>query len=543
MNARAPWVVRFARSLRWAWRELSEPMVASGFGGHAFKGAEGGRLYLDWLASLMSPNEEVRASLRRLRARGRDMGRNTPEGSKYIDMFVTNVVGHQGFRVQPNNRNERGELMDDLNDELEYKFDQYADGPVTLNGRLSLVDHLQTQCRAWSQDGEFFARAWIDFDDRPLALEPIDADLVDDSFNREKSRNNPNQVRLGIETDQYGRRLNYFVLDYPEHWGQGERQHQVIPASEIAHVYLERRPGQMRGITHFAPVLWAMKQLTGYVEAELIAARISACKMGFLKKRADAPGTFDPAAAMGTRPGSTGKVGASPAPMRLEAIPGLMEYIGDLEFEGWDPDHPNAAYEAFVRMIKRDIASGLNVYYNAHANDSQGTSYSADRGFTNREHDSWRVLQHVLIRNYIRWIYDRWLEVSVLRGDVKVPGRAWKRFRSVNVMPRGWRLFDPQKDADYWERAIRLGVYSRTRAAAEMGFDIYDLIDERKREEAYAKQQGVSIDGLLAKDPDAKPPKGDGDDYDGPKDEDDTPNGNGNGSGRNRLMPLLNGGK
>ena len=46
---------------------------------------------------------------------------------------------------------------------------------------------------------------------------------------------------------------------------------------------MTKRPGQSRGVTWFAPVMVSIRMLEGYQEAELVAARAGASKMGFFE--------------------------------------------------------------------------------------------------------------------------------------------------------------------------------------------------------------------------------------------------------------------
>lgn len=68
----------------------------------------------------------------------------------------------------------------------------------------------------------------------------------------------------GIEVDPLGRPVAYHV--------HGQR----VPASQIAHMFDRRRPGQVRGETWYAPVLTTLRQERDLVTAELQASRNTA---------------------------------------------------------------------------------------------------------------------------------------------------------------------------------------------------------------------------------------------------------------------------
>ncbi|MCH7532721.1 MAG: phage portal protein [Gemmatimonadetes bacterium] len=90
------------------------------------------------------------------------------------------------------------------------------------------------------------------------------------------------EIRMGIEMDANGRRLAYHVFTRHPSEGLGrERTH--VPAAEIIHFFVRYRPGQTRGYSLFAPVLTTLKMVDGLTDAELVASRLAAAKMGFIK--------------------------------------------------------------------------------------------------------------------------------------------------------------------------------------------------------------------------------------------------------------------
>src|SRR5690349_18807097 len=75
-----------------------------------FKAAEISRLTMDWVASCLRPDEEIQYELRRLRARARELARNNPIVRQFLNLLVTNVIGHNGPKFQSTIR--RGGQLD-----------------------------------------------------------------------------------------------------------------------------------------------------------------------------------------------------------------------------------------------------------------------------------------------------------------------------------------------------------------------------------------------------------------------------------------------
>ena len=91
---------------------------------------------------------------------------------------------------------------------------------------------------------------------------------------------------MGVEVDDFGKAVTYHLLG--EHPGDHEfansysRKHVRVPADQMLHVFLPERAHQTRGVPMLATAIGALKMLHGYREAELVAARVAASKMGFI---------------------------------------------------------------------------------------------------------------------------------------------------------------------------------------------------------------------------------------------------------------------
>jgi len=56
-----------------------------------YSGASGTRLTLDWIATILSSDQEIRGNLRLLRARGRELSRNNPVAQNFLKLLAANV--------------------------------------------------------------------------------------------------------------------------------------------------------------------------------------------------------------------------------------------------------------------------------------------------------------------------------------------------------------------------------------------------------------------------------------------------------------------
>ncbi len=471
-------------------RRARRAMVTGAAGGlsrrQLYKGAEVSRLTADWLASLAHPDDELRWNLRRLRARGRELARNNPVARQFLNMLAVNVVGPTGITLQSQVQNNDGKLNRAINDKIEAGWGEWGADP-TVGGRVSLTSFEHQLLRTIATEGEAFVRLWLGFDNRfGFALEAIDADQVDEMWNR-AAQADSNEIRMGVEVDGYGRPVAYHVWNKPESFFGSTYKPRVrerLEASQIIHIYDQERVNQTRGVLWFAPVMWSLKMLEGYSEAELVAARVSASKMGMFTRKAGETevGTLEP------EPGSTA--------ITMEANPGTFDFVPDgYELSTWNPDHPSTAFADFMKTKYREVATGLGASYNALANDLEGVNYSSMRSGLLIERERWRTVQHWWIRSFLRRVYGEWLNMALLSGALVLDSRDAKKFQAARWTPRGWPWVDPLKDAQAGVIGIQTGLTSRRKLLAEQGLDLEEILQDLSEEAKLAEEYGVDISG------------------------------------------------
>ncbi len=466
-----------------------------------YVGSAMNRLTWDWIARCMSPDDEVRGELKVLRARARELARNDPSVTQFLNMLLVNVVGAHGARLQAQVRDRDGNLDVRVNEAIETAWARYARGPVTVDGTMNLVAFEHLQLESVARDGEGFTRVVQGPGRRDgIALQPIDADLVDETRTAVLVPG-AREVRLGIEIDGEGARLGYWINEQRYMPGSESRPPYRIAAAEVLHHLRTKRANQMRGITWIAPVLAAIHHLNMYTETELIAARAGAAKMGFIvTKDPDAPPPGGIEGTEATGDGSSPSASGLLPGQEMEATPGTIEQLAPgQEFQGWSPDHPSTAFPDFTKSVLRRIATGLGVTYNTLASDLEGVNFSSMRSGLLLERDLWRLLQEWWIGSFRQPIYERWLNAAILARELRLPSADWRQYRDVKWISRGWDWVDPVKDVQASVIAIGNGLDSRTRILSEKGVDRYEVLEELAREAEDALEAGVSIDAGASK--------------------------------------------
>lgn len=453
------------------------------YGSNVFDAADFNRYLGDWYTSRIAPDDEIRWALVRLRTRARDLEKNNAVARHFLRMLHTNVIGPHGFRHRARVRDNSGNLNARLNRTIEDGWARWARRP-TIDGRGNLNSLQRLALRTVARDGEVFIRKWRGFDNEfGFALELIDADLVDELLNAWGTETGDSSIRMGVEVDAYRRPIGYHIWNRPElATGYGPpRERKRIPAAEIIHLYDPDRVGQTRGPSWMASVMVPLRHLGAYKEAELIASRIAAAKMGFFKRVKDGYGSM-----------TAGPKGT----FEVSGDPGSFGILPDgYELDAWSPDHPSNAFAAFVKAHLRDIGTGLGASYNSMANDLEGVNYSSMRSGLLIEREYWRTLQEWWTDSFLLPVYEEWMQFAMLSGALKLDSRDPRRFRDVQFRPRGWPWVDPLKDNQATVLAIQNGLGSRTAALAEQGEDFEEIIEQLAEETRIAAELGVTIVG------------------------------------------------
>jgi lambda family phage portal protein len=252
-----------------------------------YQAASKGRLYMDFKGSNKSADAEIRWALPDLRNRSRDLERNNEYARRYLQLLQTNIVGENGFRLQLKGRNIDGTIDMAGNNIIEAAWEDFSRlGGPTVDGKMSMSDLSNHVVRGMARDGEVFLHiVQKNYLRHGIGFQIIEPDRVDDKMN--ETLRDGNQVRMGIELDSQTRRVvAYHVLvnnpgDYDYATTTTGIFRQRIPADRMLHVYVQERADQTRGVPWLVTAMPALKMLHGYREAELVAARVGAAKMGF----------------------------------------------------------------------------------------------------------------------------------------------------------------------------------------------------------------------------------------------------------------------
>lgn len=448
----------------------------------SYAGASLGRLFADFKADSSSADVELKQALPILRDRSRALARNDPYAKRFFNLIKTNVIGDTGLSLEVKARNSDRSLDAIGNSILEEAWWDWG-RICSADGKMSWTDIQQYAVEAWKRDGE----AFIQIVRGPqythgIALNPIEADLVDDQKNQRLP--NGHQIKMGVELDAYGRPTAYWIKQ--NHPGDTDfatiSVHKAVrvPADRIIHFYTQERAGQTRGEPALAPVMSAIKMLNGHREAELVAARMSAAKMGFFTTPTGNDFNADD---------YDGEV-----PI-IEAEPGSFHQLpAGVDFKAFDTSHPSTAFSDFQKGILRGIASGLGVSYSSLSNDLEGTSYSSIRQGALEERDNYRVMQMFTVRHLAEPVYSAWLKHVMDFSFIPLPSTRYDKFYRASIFrPRGFSWVDPQREMQAAVIGLQNGLLAPSDIAAQYGRDTEELFLTWQRDKLLAESYGLTL--------------------------------------------------
>lgn len=455
---------------------------------NSFTGARIHRLSADQPTYRYSVDYDLRIALPVLVARSRHLWQNNAYAKRFFRMLKTHVVGPFGVIYQNKALKPGGEELDsNTNRMIEKNVNEWGkSGNCDVTGKLSLIDAQNLYIQTMAQDGEVLIREIKGFDNKwGYALQFIDTDCLD--FNLNRILPNGNVIKMGVELDKWNRPVNYWILQrHPGEYQQRpiQKQWEVIPASEIIHDFEPERTNQTRGIPWMHAVMINLAMLGGALEAEVVAFRASASKMGLITEPAGEPleGNDD----------QEEDNGAGDYDVVFDAEAGtFIKLPKGYEASFYDPKHPNSTVNEFAKTILKGTASGLGPSYPSLASDLEGVNYTSIRAGFLDERDFFKYLQYsFLIDRFCSRIIRNQTQMSILTGALKTPYAQFDRIYAPKFQPRTWDWVDPLKEVASDVAEINAGLTTRSAEAAKRGLDFEEdilqvLAAEKKLQDKY----------------------------------------------------------
>jgi lambda family phage portal protein len=427
------------------------------------------------------------------------MVRDSSYAKRAKTVVQNNVIG-SGVGMQAQVVGTRGELRANINAAIEETFrDWCCAEDCHTGGAMHFHDLERAAMGEVFETGECFIRLHFSkFGDSavPLALELIEPERIAHEFAEPGSLGPNALVKMGIEVDEFGRAIAYWVRN--QHPGDirmkaalAER-YMRVPAAEMFHLRVVNRWPQTRGEPWMHTALRKIDDMNEATAGELAAVRASAYYFGTIKTPE------------GTNPLVTATETDGKQQMDIEPLT-IQELNPGEEFDFHAPNRPNANLDAFMRHMLREMAAGFGVSYESISRDYSQSNYSSSRLALLEDRDLYKVIQLWWIRNFRQPLHEVFMRQAVLAGAI--PGihvgeyaADADKFAAVHFKPRGWSWIDPTKEVNAYKEAIKAGLTTLTDviAATADGRDIEDVIATRRRELDMLEEADIEVDTTVA---------------------------------------------
>lgn len=422
-------------------REAAERFTNSGYShGGASTGATWAKKYH---SESLSPKSDIEENRKLLRERTRDLAMNAPVATAAINSTRTSCVG-VGLVPKPKidyeflgmDKNKATQLQQSIKKEFALWAESTLCDVCDLNNFYELQ---QIAFGDWLKNGEEFITITYGKEQKympyQLRLKLISADRVSTpgSMNGEydgfdKKEKNGNIIMNGVEIDKEGKVIAYHICsNFPGEyeanvpkWTRVKKRGDKTGNPNILHLFNAERAEQYRGVPFLAPVITAIKQLTRYTEAEIMAAVINSMFALFVSTE-----NGNDIEGFGGVDEEEGKSIPSDAPYEEDEIKlgsGTINFLKTGEkIEAVESKHPSGNYEGFVNAFTMMIGAALEISPEV-LSKKFSNNFSASKGALNETWRAFSMRRKWFADDFCQQVYDLWFAEAVSKGRINAPG-------------------------------------------------------------------------------------------------------------------------
>lgn len=460
---------------RQAWRNVIEEMKSYDAGG-------AGRLNAGWLATNESAENTDRYERDTLRARARDLERNSDMANSVIGAFARNISG-LGVTLQAKTASE------ELNSKIEDLWDEWTQKKnCDITQSQSLNQILRMAVKRKKVDGGILLKKCYTKDGvLPFKLQTIEVDELDSTRTAPKKKGN--KVIGGIELDKNNKPIGYWIKQYNLD-GFSYNDSVFVDAKDMIYLWSKKRPSQVREVSDLAPTLTRVRDVNEFMVAVSVKQRIEACLAVFVKQAI--PTTGVGRSGIGTAPGKSEYDGKMITPGMIKTL-----NAGD-EIQVVNPSGQGQDAASFVKLNQRLIGAGQGLSYEATSRDMSQSNYSSSRQGIIEDSMTY-IEDKELLEEVLNEIYETFIISAVLSGKLSINDfwtnkRAYFKHLWVNV-PKPW--IDPMKETNATKIALATGQKTYQEIAGENGRDWKEAIDDMAEAVDYAKSKGIDLNAIL----------------------------------------------
>jgi lambda family phage portal protein len=435
----------------------------------------------NWRATNASAEFTDRYSRDDIRARARDLERNSDIANSVIGAYKRNIIGG-GYHIQAKTEDQ------ELNKKIETLWKQWCKKEnCDVTGTQSLNQMIRMAVVRKKVDGGIlFVKRYTKDGMLPFKLQVFEVDEIDSG--EMKPKKNGNKVVGGIEFNSYNKPVGYFIKQYDTD-GFNQQDTKWIDAKNVIFYYTKRRPSQLREMSDMAQTIPRIRDITEFMTAVSVKERIEACLSIFIKKAIPQNGLGRTGSPPGKQESYEGKM----------LSPGMIKELnlGD-EIQVVNPSGQGADATSFAKLQQRLVGAGQGISYEATSRDMAESTYSSARQGLIEDELTYKEDKELLME-VLDEIYETFVISAVLSNLISI-WNFWEE--KANYLAHEWiqepkPWIDPQREANANKIAMQTGQKTFKQIAAENGRDWRDQVDDMAEIMAYGKEKGIDMGGVV----------------------------------------------
>lgn len=416
------------------------------------------------MANSTGVNREVSGAMVTLRDRSRHMVRNNGWAKRAVEAVTRHTIG-EGIQPAP---------LGDLNTIKKIK-DIWHDWAETTAcdwyGKTNFYGLQELAMRAIVEGGDMLiVRRWVmpeEEGELPIKLQLLEGDQLD------HTRNHPNEkgiARLGVQYDNEGRLIGYWLFDY--HPGDGiyfstKCESQFVDKSDVLHAFEVLRIGQCRGLPFGVAAFMKLGDFSDYEDAQLVKQKIAACFSAFVLGSEDKD----------TEPAE-------------DLEPGIIEHLSSGESIEFANPPSVSDYDPYASRILQGIAAAYGITYEMLTMDYSKVNFTSGRMAkidVTANFKSWQY--NMIVPQICDPIWKWFIKACLVTGKLSKPiGAGW-------TAPRVQQL-DPVKETDAQVKRIKAGLSTVSETLRETGREPDEFFTEYKQDIDRLTNLGITIDSI-----------------------------------------------
>lgn len=457
----------------------------------SYEGATRSRLRENWTIANPGPNVAADALTRSyLVGRSRDGERNDPHCARVLTVFTNNLIG---TGISARAKAAEDEVSKAIAAEADaFWADVCAYGGSDIEGDLTMAGQQEMESGALARDGEVLVRFILDPERKPLpfAFQILETDMLDES--KDGDLREGGYVMGGVEFAASGRKVAYWIRrGHPGEAGILSLGSVRVPADDVFHLRMPRRPGQVRSAPLLSSVLKTKRDVAEFVDATIAAKKQESCVVGVIEK--EPYSEFNPPPEYeesedneedDVLPSVVNAEGKRETKIRAGTWVGV-ENGSKVTF-----NNPQLAanYPEFIKTHLQAFAMGSMTSYEQASGDFSGANYSTMRGGML---EFWTWIDRVRWNGFIplqQWKWRKSMEIGFVIGRVRTSliGSEWQAPARQSIEP------DKDAIADYLR--VRAGWIDEDDVIASHGYHPAELRDKIAKNQKIREQKGIVVD-------------------------------------------------